>query len=128
MLFPRLLTFSCPCHFSALIANACNKILDFCEEFIKKNAGYINNSSKRSTVFTKFFECFQEKSLKILKLYDTRFLIIFVLKEYWDIIRYFLYEIVESEKAGPAKNLLSIMDNVETKAYFLFLQYILDFF
>jgi len=51
-----------------------------------------------------------------------------VLKEYWDIIRYFLYEIVESEKAGPAKNLLSIMDNVETKAYFLFLQYILDFF
>ena len=43
-------------------------------------------------------------------------------------IRYFLYEIVVSEKAGPAKDLLSIMDNVKTKAYFLFLQYILDFF
>ncbi|KAG5340317.1 SCND3 protein, partial [Acromyrmex heyeri] len=130
---PRLLTFSCPCHSSALIANAaCNKIPDFCEEFIKKIARYINSSPKRSAVFTEFCECFQEKSLKILKLCDTRWLSRYFcverLLEYWDTIRYFLYEIVISEKAGPAKDLLFIMDNVETKAYFLFLQYILDLF
>ncbi|KAG5328555.1 SCND3 protein, partial [Acromyrmex heyeri] len=128
-----LLTFSCPCHSSALVANAaCNKIPDFCEEFIKKIARYINSSPKRSAVFTEFYECFQEKSLKILKLCDTRwfsrYFCVERLLEYWDTIRYFLYEIVVSEKAGPAKDLLFIMDNVETKAYFLFLQYILDLF
>ena len=130
---PRLLTFSCPCHSSALVANAaCNKIPDCCDEFIKKIARYINSNPKRSVVFTEFCECFQEKSLKILKLCDTRWLSRYFcverLLEYWDTIRYFLYEIVVSEKAGPAKDLLSIMDNIETKAYFLFLQYILDLF
>ena len=77
-------------------------------------------------------ECFQEKSLKILKLCDTRWFFHYFcverLLEYWDTIRYFLYEIDVNEKAGSAKDLLSIMDNVETKAYFLFLEYVLNLF
>ena len=35
---------------------------------------------------------------------------------------------VVSEKTMSGENLLSIMSNVETKAYFLFLKYILNFF
>jgi len=47
----NLLTFSCPCHSAALAVHAaCVKIPDFCEEFLKKIASYINSSPKRLAV------------------------------------------------------------------------------
>jgi len=130
---PHLLTLSCPCHSVALAAHAaCSKIPEFCEEFIKKIANYINSSLKRSAVFRKFCECFQKTNRKILKLCDTRWLSRYLcierLLESWDTIQYFLNEIVITEKTKSGEYLLSIMSNVETKAYFLFLKYILNFF
>ncbi|KAG5308152.1 GT2D2 protein, partial [Pseudoatta argentina] len=79
---------------------------------------YTNSSSKQSAVFTEFYEYFQEKSLKILKLCDmrwfSRYFCVERLLEYWDTIRYFLYETVSECQ----RFFLSIMDNVETKAFF----------
>ncbi|XP_070518013.1 uncharacterized protein [Cardiocondyla obscurior] len=64
----KLLTFSCPCHFAALIAhNACSKIPEHCEEFVQKVATFINSSPKRSVIFEEFAISFQETNRKILK-------------------------------------------------------------
>jgi len=128
----NLLTFACPCHSAALIAHAaCGKIPDYCEEFVKKIANYINSSPKRSAIFEEFCECFQETNRKILKLSDTRWLsrhsCIERLIESWNTIELFLREIIINEKTKPGENLLSLMLNLDVKAYLLFLKHILHF-
>lgn len=129
----NLLTFSCPCHSAALAAHAaCAKMPDFCEEFLKKIASYINSSPKRLAIFNEFCDCFQDTNRKILKLCDTRWLshysCIDRVLESWDTIKYFLNEMVMSDKVKSGEYLLSLMENVEIKAYFLFLKYVLNFF
>ncbi|EZA60855.1 hypothetical protein X777_13057 [Ooceraea biroi] len=68
----------------------------------------------------------------MLKLAGTRWLsrhsCISRLLKYWDTIQHFLNEIIITEKSKSGEYLLSIMQNVDTKAYFLFLHYILNFF
>ncbi|XP_018359735.1 PREDICTED: uncharacterized protein LOC108758979, partial [Trachymyrmex cornetzi] len=130
---PHLLTFPCPCHSAALAAHAASdKIPEVCDRFTKIIVTYINSSLKRLAVFREFCECFEGKTLKLLKLSDTRWLphhaCVERLLKYWDTIKNFLQEAVVSEKTKSAENLLSIMNNVETKAYFLFLEYVLNFF
>lgn len=137
-MYKHLLTFPCPCHSSALAAHAvCAKIPPFYNEFKKKIASYINGSPKRSALFQEFCEYFQEKYRKILKLSGNtpneirwlshhtcveRFL------ESWDTIQHFLQEMVVSDKTKSAEYLLSMMENLELKPYFLFLKYILHFY
>lgn len=130
---PQLLTFPCPCHSAALAAHeASTKLPEFCEEFVKKIANYLNSSPKHSAIFHEFCECFQNKNRKILKLSDTHwishYLCIKRLLESWDTIKYRLSEVIVNEKTKTGEYLLLMMDNVEMKAYFLFLKYILNFF
>ncbi|KAL6419177.1 hypothetical protein ACFW04_014054 [Cataglyphis niger] len=73
-----------------------------CEEFLRKITTYINTSPKHSAIFNEF------------RLFES-----------WDTIKYFLNKIVDQPKS--AKHLLSIMENVNIKAYFLFLKYVLNF-
>ncbi|KYN26715.1 Putative nuclease HARBI1 [Trachymyrmex cornetzi] len=113
-----------------LAARVREKLL--CDRFTKMVVNYINSSPKRLAVFREFCECFEGKTLKLLKLSDTRWLshhaCVERLIKYWDTIKNFFQEAVVSEKTKSAENLLSIMNNVETKAYFLFLEYVLNFF
>lgn len=129
----HLLTFSCPCHSAALAAHAvCAKIPVFCEEFLRKIASYINSSPKRLAVFNDFRNCFQDTNRKLLKLCDTRWLSHYLcidrVLESWNTIKHFLIEMTVSEKTKSGEYLLIIMENVETKAYFLFLKYALNLF
>lgn len=50
------------------------------------------------------------------------------LLESWDTMQHFLNEMVVCDKTKSAEPLLACMINVETKAYFLFLKYILNYF
>ncbi|EZA62160.1 hypothetical protein X777_06109, partial [Ooceraea biroi] len=122
----QLLIFPCPCHSSALAAHAA------CAKIPKKIASYINSSPKRTAIFHEFCNCFQEKYRKILRLSDTRWLSHYTcverLLQSWCTITHFLQEMVVSEKCKSAIHLLSMIDNVELKAYFLFLKYVLHFF
>lgn len=129
----NLITLSCPCHAAALVAHAaCAKIPEHCEEFVRKIANFINSSPKRSAIYREFSECFQEKHKKILKLCETRWLsrhsCIERIIQGWDTLSYFLNEMVVSEKIKSAEYLLQTMNEVDTKAYFLFLKYILNYF
>lgn len=121
----NLLTLSCPCHSAALVAHAaCAKLPQVCDEFLKKIANYVNSSPKRSAIYREFSEYFQEKSCKLLKLCETRWLsrhaCVERILDSWDTIKHFLSEMVMSEKTTSGENLLCIMQNVETKAYLLF--------
>lgn len=129
----NLLTFPCPCHSVALAANvACYKISDFCEKLLKKVPTYINSSPKRFSIFREFSEYFQESSHKILKLSNTRWLSRYSCVERilssWDSIKHFLIDMAVIEKNEMGEDLLSIMQNIDTKAYLLFLKYILNLF
>jgi len=117
----------------ALIAHAaCAKIPGVCEKFVRKIANYINSSPKRSAIFREFCECFQKNNHKMLKLSDTRWLYrhacVKRVLESWDTIQHFLTDMVITQKSTSGENLLCMMQNVDIKAYLLFLKYILHFF
>lgn len=107
---------------------ACAKIPDFCEEFLRKIATFINSSPKRSAVFDEFRACFQDTNRKLLKLCDTRWLTYYSctdrVLESWNIIKYFLSDMIVSEKSKTGEYLSSLIVNIATKAYFLFLKYV----
>lgn len=129
----NVLTFSCPCHSAALVAHAaCAKIPQACEEFVKKVINYVNSSPKRMAIFRDFSEFYEERNYKLLKLSDTRWLSrhksIERILEFWDTIKSFLYEMLINEKTKSGENLMCIMQNVDTKAYLLFLKYTLNYF
>lgn len=79
-----------------------------------------------------FVNVLKKKNHKILKLAETRWLsrhaCIERLLDSWDTIKHFLNEMVMSEKTKSGENLLCVMQNIDVKAYFLFLKYILHFF
>jgi len=60
----------------------------------------------------------------------TLFIYCIVLTDFlnWDTIKHFLNEIVVNEKAKSGEYLLSVIENVDTKAYFFFFKYVLNFF
>ena len=129
----HLLTFACPCHFAALIAHsACAKIPEYCEEFLKEILNYINSSPKCSAIYRDFSDCFLETSHNILKLSHTRWLsrhsCIERIFESWDAIKLFLTDMALADKSKSAKDLMSVMGSYDVKAYFLFLEHILDHF
>ncbi|KAL6421193.1 hypothetical protein ACFW04_013746 [Cataglyphis niger] len=111
----NLITLPCPCHSTALVAHAaCTKIPDQCEEFKKKIATFINSNPKRSAIYQEFCECFQETNLKLS---NARWL-----------SHHSCVERLLDEKIESGTYLLSMMQNLDIKAYFLFLQNILNFF
>ena len=99
---------------------------------MRKLASYINSSSKRTAIFNEFCDCFQDTNRKILKVCETRWLTHYScierVLESWDTITHFLNEMVVSEKTKSGEYLLSLIQNVDLKAYFLFLKYVLNFF
>jgi len=117
----------------ALAAHAtCAKIPEYCEEFLKKMANYVNSSPKRAAIYQEFSECFQETNRKILKLSNTRWLsyhsCVLRLLDFWDTMKLFLIRMIISEKSKTGEYLLSIMQSLDVKAYLLFLKHILNFF
>ncbi|KAL6420806.1 hypothetical protein ACFW04_013777 [Cataglyphis niger] len=113
---PNLLTFPCPCHSAALAAHAaCAKISEYCKDFLKKIANYINSSPKHAAIYEEFIECFQETKRKIFKFSNTRWLsyhsCVVRLLDFWDTTKQFI---------------ISVMENPDIKAYLLFLKHIFN--
>lgn len=129
----NLLTINCPCHSSALIAQAaCLKIPVKCDIFVKKIASFIRNSPKNTALYKDCFNNIQKPSKKILKLANTRWLSRYKSIENivasWEAIKRFLTNISKNEKSQTGKYLLELMQWNHLKAYLLFLKYTLNFF
>lgn len=130
---PALITLKCICHSSALIASkACSKLPASCENLLHAVATYISCSPKRSSNLCEFQEFFGVESRKILKLSDTRWLIlqkcVARLLENWEVLKhYFLIETMES-KNKTAESIFNSFNDNKIKAYLLFLKYSLNYF
>jgi len=130
---PRLVTLNCICHSSALVASkACEKLPSSCENLIRSISTYISGSAKRCAILREFQEFFNVERNKLLKLSNTRWLIlqkcVARILENWEVLKnYFILAVVE-DKLKSAETILSYLNDNTIKAYFLFLKYVLNFF
>jgi len=121
----------CLCHSSALVAGkACEKLPRGPEELLRSISTYCSGSAKRCSQLTEMQEYFHMERKKILKLASTRWLsmhqCVSRILEYWVVlISYFRVAVVE-DKLLSAENILKSMENSYTKAYLLFLKYVLN--
>ncbi|KAL0104015.1 hypothetical protein PUN28_016999 [Cardiocondyla obscurior] len=122
---PLLITLNCICHSSALVASkACKQLPSTCENLIRNIHSYISGSSKRCAILREFEEFFNVESNKLLKLCNTRWLIlqkcVARILENWEILKnYFIVAVVE-DKLQTAEIILDNLNNNKIKAYFLF--------
>jgi len=128
-----LSTLNCICHSSALIASkACEKLPESSETLIRGVSTYISGSAKRCAILGEFQDFFNMERNKILKLSNTRWLVLHKcverLLKNWEILQnYFLFAVVE-DKIKSAEPILKLLNDKSVKAYLLFLKYSLNYF
>lgn len=130
---PNVIMLNCICHLSAIIASkACEKLPETCENLIRNVATYISGSAKRCAILTEFQEFFDVEKRKILKLSNTRWLIlhncVIRILDNWEVLKHFFILAVNEDKLRSAEIILDQLNNNSTKAYLLFLKYLLNFF
>ncbi|XP_067211624.1 protein FAM200A-like, partial [Linepithema humile] len=130
---PGLVTLNCICHSSALVASkACEKLPESCENLIRAVSTYISGSAKRCAILVEFQEFFNVERNKILKLSNTRWLIlhkcIVRLLDNWEVLKNFFVLAVVEDKLQSAEIILNQLNDNFIKAYLLFLKYSLNFF
>jgi len=130
---PGLVILNCICHSSALVASkACEQLPQSCENLIRNVSTYISGSAKRCAILDEFQEFFNVERNKILKISNTRWLVLHkcVVRflDNWEVLKnYFIFCVVE-EKSKSAEIILDQLNNISIKAYLLFLKYSLNFF
>jgi len=130
---PGLVMLNCICHSSALVASkACEKLPSACENLIRGVSTYISGSAKRCAILGEFQDFFNMERNKILKLSNTRWLVlekcvIRILDNWIALQNYFVLATVE-DNSKSAEIILAQLNDSSIKAYFLFLKYVLNFF
>lgn len=99
---------------------------------INDRSTYISNSQKRFAILCEYQKLFGIESRKILKLSDTRWL---VLKKYvtrlldnWDVLKHYFRLEVFQNKTKVAQDIYNISNNDKIEAYMFFLKYVLNYF
>jgi len=121
---PGLVTLNCICHLSALIASkACEKLPESSETLIR-GVSTCSGSAKRCAILDEFQDFFNMERNKILKLSNTRWLILHKcverLLKNWEILQnYFLLVVVE-DKTKSAETILELLNDKSIKAYYYF--------
>lgn len=128
---PSVILIQCLCHSSALIAGkACEKLPRSPEELLRNISTYCSGSAKRCAQLCEIQDYFHIERKKILKLSTTRWLSMYqcvnrILELWTALLHYFRIAVVE-DKLLSAENILKAMENHFTKAYLLFLKYVLN--
>lgn len=123
---PNLIMLNCICHSSAIIASkACEKLPLDCEHLIRKVAIYISGSAKRCAIFTEFQDFFNVQKTKILKLCNTKWLVLYhcvkrLLKN-WDVLKSFFTLAIVKDYSKSAEDILSLLNVIiQLKLIFCF--------
>lgn len=130
---PGLIMLKCICHSCAIIASkACGELPQDCENLIRGVATYVSGSAKRCAILREFQDFFNVEKNKILKLCNTKWLILHKcvvrLLNNWEVLKnYFTLAVVEDQSTF-AKDILTLLNNNTIKAYLLFLKYSLNYF
>lgn len=128
---PSIILMQCICHSSALIAGkACEKLPRGPEDLLRNISSYCSGSAKRCAQLCEMQDFFHVERKKILKLASTRWLsmhqcVARVLENWTVLMHYFRIAVVE-DKLHMAETILKAMENHFTKAYLLFLKYVLN--
>ena len=122
----------CICHSAALVASkACEKLPRAPEELLRNISSYLSHSSKRCAQLVEIQEFMNLEKKKILKPAATRWLALHQcvcrVIEYWSALQCFFNVAVFEDKLKSADFILSELNNLYTKAYLLFLKYVLNF-
>lgn len=127
------ITIKCICHTSAIIANkACLNLPKAPEELIRQIATYIMGSSKRCAELEDFQQLFNEEKRKILRISVTRWLsrqkCIERILSNWNVLQEYFKYVCDRDKLKSAELIYAELNNDCTKAYLLFLKYVLNYF
>ncbi|XP_067217224.1 zinc finger BED domain-containing protein 5-like [Linepithema humile] len=130
---PGLVTLNCICHSSALVVSrACEKLPESCKNLIRGVSTYISGSAKRCAILGEFQAFFNVERNKILKLSNTRWLVLHKcvvrLLNNWEVLKNFFILAVVEDKLKSAEIILNQLNDNCIKAYLLFLKYSLNFF
>lgn len=130
---PSVILLKCICHSSAIIASkACQELPESCESLIRGITTYISGSAKRCAILREFQDFFAVEKNKILKLSNTRWLVlhkcVIRILENWDVLKSYFILAVHEDKLRSAEIILTQLNDNSIKSYFLFLKYILNFF
>ncbi|KYM99024.1 hypothetical protein ALC62_10246 [Cyphomyrmex costatus] len=120
-------------HSSAIVASkASEKLPSSCENLIRSISTYILDSAKRCATLREFQKFFEVERNKLLKLSNTRWLIlqkcVVRILENWNVLQnYFILAVVEDKlKSAEVLFYLTLYNTI--KAYSLFSKYVLNFF
>ncbi|KYM93750.1 hypothetical protein ALC62_15647 [Cyphomyrmex costatus] len=130
---PDVVLLNCICHSSAIVASkACEELPKSCENLIRGIATYVSGSAKRCAILKEFQDFFEVEKNKILKLSNTRWLVLHKcvtrILDNWDVLTNFFILAVHEDKLKSAETILSELNNITIKSYLLFLKFSLHFF
>lgn len=128
----NLITMLSPCHACTLIINsASTAIPEECEDLFRKMVSFISNNPKRAGIFQKFQKPFnlndnkKDSNLCQKMQWLSHHSCVVALNKNWNELLELLQEEKLNENSSSEAALLSMMQNPEIQAYFLFLEYIL---
>lgn len=129
---PSVILLKCICHSSAIIASkAYQELPESCESLIRGITTYISGSAKRCAILREFQDFFAVEKNKILKLSNTRWLVlhkcVIRILENWDVLKSYFILAVHEDKLRSAEIILTQLNDNSIKSCFLFLKYILNF-
>ncbi|XP_008180143.1 uncharacterized protein LOC103308486 [Acyrthosiphon pisum] len=130
---PSVILMKCICHSAALIASkACEQLPRSTEELLRGVESYVSGSAKRCAQLCEIQDYFNKERKIILKLANTRWLSMYQcvsrVLETWDILLHYFQLAVFEDKLKSAEFILGELQNSYTKAYLLFLKYVLNCF
>ncbi|XP_034248085.1 uncharacterized protein LOC117649413 [Thrips palmi] len=136
---PHAMLMGCNCHSAASSAQvACGKMPPHLDELISRVTNYIGGSAKRQAGLEEFQEYFNAEKHKLLKLCTTRWLCrhqcVVRMLEQWDVLIHFFTAASFDEaslpqnRKRPATEIMNDLKNPFNRAYFLFIEYSLNFF
>lgn len=123
----------CMCHTSAIIANkACMQLPRAPEELLRQIYTYLSGSAKRCSQLEEMQEFFNTGKKKILRVAGTRWLslqrCVERVLENWEVLKGYFRVAVVDDKLKSAEVILKELENLCTKAYLIFLKYVLNYF
>lgn len=127
-----LVVLKCICHSAAIIAStACNVLPAAPEDLLRALSSYVSASGKRSAQLAELQEYLNNSKKKILKLSSTRWLCLHQcierVLEMWSTLQHFFLLASTEDHLKQTKFILDALNCSETKAYLLFLKYVLNF-
>lgn len=132
-LFPGLFVMKCICHSLHLVSSeACKVLPRRCEDLARQIYSFFSQSCKRQCQFKEFQKFLDIKVHKILHPSQTRWLslssVVTRIIEQWEPLKLFFIDKWATEKLGVTESIVQQLNDPFTKAYYLFLEWILPKF